>query len=472
MGPLETLYTQFVFFVSNMTWLGVIDLVLVTVAFYLMLTLLRQSSAGFLLREIVGLVVGVFILTAILPLPVFDWLLRGFLLALLVATPIVFQAQIRQFLSRIGRSSGISVVARRDLADTLIPEIVDATENMALSRTGALIVIEGNDPLDEIAQSGIGFGGQVTSELLRSVFFDGTPLHDGAVIIRGRKILAAGCVLPLSRQELLAEKRLGTRHRAAVGLSEVADSLVVVVSEETGHIGVAQGGRLNRPVDILQLNDELHDFFEPADRKEAAPSLWSGFRRLARFVWQSSIPDGPRSFVSSIGLLLMAGALTLVLWTFVLEQTNALELARVEGVPLRIEGQPANTRLIPPPPQTVSVLVRTPTDILPTLSTSSFQAFIVIEDDAPGVYRLPIEVESGVDQVLIVSPEPQTLDVQMVPVISATFPVKIHIPDIDQLSAAYEVVGTATTRPETVQIFGPATQVEKVAAIQTVVFGG
>jgi diadenylate cyclase len=469
MGPLESLYTQLVFFISNLTWLSVVDLILVTGAFYLMLTLLRQSSAGFLLREVVGLVVGLFIITTILPLPVFDWLLRGFLLALLVATPIVFQAQIRQFLGRVSRSTGISAAARRDLAETLVPEIVHAAENMASSRTGALIAIEGNDPLDEVAQSGIGSGGRITSELLQSIFFVGTPLHDGAVIVRGNQIMAAGCVLPLSQQDLLAEKRLGTRHRAAVGLSEVSDGLVIVVSEETGQIGVAQSGQLERPVSAAQLRDILQDFFEPTNAKQTAPSLWTAVRQMVQYLWQSSIPDGPRSFISNIGLLLMAAALTFVLWTFVLEQTNALELVRVEGIPLRVEGQPANTSLIPMPPKTVSVIVQTPTDVLPTLSASSFQAVMIIEDNKPGVYRLPVEIESGVGQVLIVAAEPQTIDFQMVPVISATFPVEVQIPDLEQLSAAYEVVGAATTRPETVQVLGPAPQVEKVTAIRMLV---
>lgn len=467
MNGLQSFYAQFVFFFSRLTWVDAIDLLLVTGAFYLILSLLRQSSAVYLLREVVALVVGLFMITTLLPLPVFDWLVRAFLLAILVATPIVFQAQIRQFLSRVSRTAGIARAARQSAAEDVIPEIVHAAENMAATRTGALIVLEGNDPLDDISQSGIASEGRVSSELLQSIFHPGTPLHDGAVIIRTDRVLAAGCVLPLTQQLLPAEKRLGTRHKAAVGLSEVSDAQVVIVSEETGQIGVAQNGRLDRPLSSAELRDRLLDFYVPsAEGPKPSFSLWSVFKQLVKLAWSATAFNNPRQLLSNLGLLLMALVLTVVVWSFVIEQTDAIEVARVEGIPLRVEGMPPNTKLIPPPPTTVSAIIQTPKDVLPTLSSRSFQAVAQITDHASGLVRLPINVQSSVDQVLVVSVEPQGLDLEITPIISRTVPVQVSIPDPQSLSPAYELVGTPTAAPATAQVVGPEPLVKSVEQAQ------
>ncbi|GAB4430252.1 MAG: hypothetical protein Kow0031_11060 [Anaerolineae bacterium] len=469
MSSLASFYNQLLFFLSTLTWVGLIDLALVTAAFYLILSLLRRSTAAFLLREVVILVVGLFFITTILPLPVFDWLVRAFLLAVLVATPIVFQAQIRQFLSQISRTAGIARAARQDAAETVIPEIVHATENMAATQTGALIVCEGLDPLDEIAHSGINTAGRVTSELLQSIFYEGTPLHDGAVIIRADRLLAAACVLPLTQQPLQAEKRLGTRHRAAVGMSETSDALVVVVSEETGLVGVAQNGQLNRPLNSAELRDRLQDFFEPAQRSLATPSLWSILKSVTSYAWHSTVPNSPRQFISNAGLLLMSFALTVVVWTFVLQQTNAIELARIEGIPLRVEGQPPNTRLIPAPPTSVSAIIQAPKELIPTLGAQSFQAVVEIENQNPGVYRLPVKVVSGVNQVMVVSAEPETIDVELARIIEQVMPVEVYTPDLENMSPAYEMVGTPSASPDTVQVLGPEPLINTIEVVRATV---
>ncbi len=467
MDALQSYYAQLVFLFSNLTWTGVIDLLLVTLAFYLVLSLLRRSSAAFLLREVVAVVVGLFIITTLLPLPVFDWLVRAFLLAILVATPIIFQAQIRQFLSRVSRSAGIGRAARQSAAESVIPEIVHAAENMSATRTGALIVLEGNDPLDDILQSGISSEGRVTSELLQSIFYPGTPLHDGAVIIRTDRVQSAGCVLPLTQQFLQAEKRLGTRHRAAVGLSEISDALIVLVSEETGHIGIAQNGQLERPLNSAELRDRLQDFYAPTMNNHTTTlSLLTLAKELARHSWRSAAVTSPGQMFSNLGVLLMSLALTFVVWSFVLEQTNAIELVRVEGIPLRVENMPPNTKLIPPPPTAVSAIIQTPKDVLPTLSASSFQAVIHIDSQKPGLYRLPVEIVSGVKQVRVVSAEPQAIDLELTPIISRTVPVNVNIPDPQNLSPAYELVGTPAATPASVQVLGPEPLVNTVSAVQ------
>jgi len=467
MNSLQSLYVQFMFYFSNLTWVRLIDLALVMAAFYLVLSLLRNSSAAYLLREVVAAVVGLFILTTLLPLPVFDWLMRAFLLAILVATPIVFQAQLRQILSRISRTAGIARVARQGVAESVIPEIVHAAENMSAKQTGALIALENNDSLDEFIESGVNSEGRVSSELLQSIFYPGTPLHDGAVIIRTNRVQAAGCVLPLSQQALLAEKRLGTRHRAAVGLSEIADALVVLVSEETGQIGVAQHGQLDRPLNSAELRDRLLDFYAPVlQQRPVTVSLWAVFKRLTRYAWKSVALTSPQQVVSNVGLLLMSLVLTLVVWSFVLEQTNAIEVARVEGIPLQVVNVPPNTKIMPTPPTTVSAIIQTSKEMLPTLSSQSFQAVIDLKDQGPGLYRLPVEVVSSVNQVLVVSAKPQVFDLTVTPIISKTVPVVVHIPDAQNISPAYELVGTPVAAPSTAQVVGPASLVETVGQVQ------
>ncbi|HRV90609.1 MAG TPA: diadenylate cyclase CdaA [Anaerolineae bacterium] len=467
MDSLQSLYNQTVFLLSNLTWFGMIDLALVTAAFYLILSLIRRSAIGYMMREILLLGLALFVLTTLLPLPVFDWLVRGILVATLVATPIIFQAQLRRFLERVGRTSGLAQAVRESAAERVIPELTHAVENMVDSKTGALIVLEGNDSLEEIVKTGVSFGGRVTSEVLESIFYNGTPLHDGAILVQGDKITAAACVLPLTDHLPPAEKRLGTRHRAAVGISETSDALVIVVSEETGQLGVAQQGHLHRPLSSLELREKLLDFYGSSTSPTKPLSLWSLLSNLVGQIWYPNSGFSFRKLFSDLGLLVVAVLLSLVVWSFVIEQTNPFQLARVEGIALRIENQPPNTRIIPPPPETVSAVIQTTTDLLPTLRPGTFQATATLARTTPGLYRVPIEVKSSVNQVLVVSVEPQALDLELAPIISRTVPIMVTIPDQQNLPTAYELVGVPTAVPGEVQIVGPAPIVEKVEQVET-----
>lgn len=464
MDSLASLYNQTVFIFSSLTWLGIIDLLLVTGAFYFLLSLVQRSSAAYL-RDILVLGLALFVLTTLLPLPVFDWLVRGLLVTMLVATPIIFQAQLRRFIERAGRSVGIARAVRQGEAEKVLPEIVHAVENMAANRTGALIVLEGSDSLEEIAKSGVSSNGRVTSEWLQSIFYPGTPLHDGAVIIRTDRIIAAGCVLPLTGQSLPADKRLGTRHRAAVGLSEMGDGLVIIVSEETGFIALARQGYLQRPLTSAELRDELLDFYDPAENQRSI-SLWSLVGQIGREFWRSLSPANPRQLFSNIGLLSVALLLALVVWSFVIEQTNTIRRVRVENIPLRIENIPPDAKLIPTPPSSVSAVIQTTEDLLPTLSSRSFQAVVSLPAPTPGVYRLPVRVNSAPPQVLILSSDPPALDLELTPIISRTLAVTIDVPDQESLSAAYELVAPPVVVPEQVQLTGPEPQIEQIRQVQ------
>lgn len=444
MGSFQELSNQVIFLISKLTWFGMIDLLLVTAAFYFLLSLVRRSAAAYLMREVLLLGLILFVLTTLLPLPVFDWLVRGILVVMLIATPVIFQAQLRRFFERIGRASGIGRAVGQNAVEKALPELLHAVERMAASRTGALIVLEGNDSLEEVTKSGIPFGGRVTRELLQSIFYSGTPLHDGAVIIRTDRVIAAGCVLPLSQQSLRADKRLGTRHRAAVGITENSDALAVVVSEETGQVSIAYQGLLRRPVSSLELREKLVEFFDPSTVLAQPISLWGLVGQMWRQFWHPSSLFRPGHLLSNIGLIFISLLLTIIVWSFVVEQTNPFRRVRVDDIALRIENVPDEVKLIPAPPTTVSAVVQTTDDVLPSLGPGSFQAVVSLEDSSPGLYRLPIEVNSGEAQVLVLGVDPPALDFELAPVISRTLPVLVTVLDQQNLSAAYELVGSPT----------------------------
>ena len=469
MNLLETIYYQVIFLLSTLTWFGVLDLLLVTAVFYLVLSLIRRSTGGHLMREAIILVGTLLIITTLLPLPVFDWLVRGLLVALLITTPIIFQVPLRRFFERVGYAAGIGKSTPQTAIEYAVPQIVHAVENMASTKTGALIVLESNKFLDNIIQTGVSLGGRATSELLQSIFYSGTPLHDGAVILRGDKVVAAGCVLPLTEQNLNADKRLGTRHRAAVGMSEQTDALVIVVSEETGQISAAQFGQLDRPLDTVQLREKLFDFYNPQEQKTTRVSMWKLLKKGVGALWSPAVFKDSRQLIGNVGMLLVSLLLAMVVWSFVIQQADLIAVARVDGIPLRVEDVPPNVKLIPAPPTTVSAIIQTTRDILPTLSTSGFQATAELENTTPGLQRLSIQVESGIREVQVLTIEPAALDVEVAPVISKTMPIVIIVPEEQGLSAAYEMVREPTSNPTEVQINGPAPLVNQVDIAQTTV---
>ena len=246
---------------SQVTWTSIIDIMLVALIFYAVLRLFQGTQAVSLLRGI--LVVVLVALLAASRFTAFNWLVRKSLPVILVAIPVIFQPEIRRALERLGRTTPLlSRGAREAGAQQVIYEITRAVETLSREHIGALIILEGDTGLEEHIESGQRVDGLVSSRLLETLFFPGTALHDGAVIIRGEHIIAAACVLPLTAREL-ADAALGTRHRAAVGITEQNDALAIVVSEETGIISVARNGRLARRLDIQRLRRVLQAFHRP-----------------------------------------------------------------------------------------------------------------------------------------------------------------------------------------------------------------
>lgn len=253
----------------NFSWQQiVIDIALVAIIFYFIFSLIKGSRA---VHVLIGLsIIGaLFILSKALQLVALGWLLDRFLTVVLVAIPIIFQKELRLGLERLGHTK-IFLNQRERRIDRMILNIIDACNVMARERTGALIVIQHTTPLKEYVDTGIEMGAKVSKELLLSIFMPKSPLHDGAAIIANEKIQAASCILPHSFEQTASG--LGTRHKAALGLSESTDASVIVVSEERGTIAFAQNGKMERNLDAAQLRSYLNQALQPAKKKKPRKS--------------------------------------------------------------------------------------------------------------------------------------------------------------------------------------------------------
>ncbi len=472
-----TLLDELTFRLANLTWWEALDLLLVTIFFYTLLRLLRRSRVSLLLRGQLILVILLFTALILLPLPTFDWILFGLLLTVLIATPLIFQPELRRFLERIGRNAGFNRQVRQTATEAMLPRLVRAVESMATSHTGALIALEGKRALQEVVETGVMVDGQVTSELLQAIFYPENPLHDGAVVLREDRVVAASCVLPLTERPLTSRRRLGTRHRAAVGLSEHSDALVIVVSEEIGTISVARHGELIRPLDGAKLREQLYDFCVsgPTDRptpsfKSLGQQLWSYF--LGWFS-RSKSSQPARNFygtlLSRIAFILLSFLLALMVWLFIAERTNPARQILVEGIGLRVESVPDGMAVVNSLPKTVSAIVHATDNVLPNLRPSSFQATISLANLPPGLHSVPVGVQTGTPQVLVVSVDPALVDVELAPLITKTMAVTVKISDPESLSAAYHIVGQPQVNPEQVVVRGPLPLVEAVSRVQTIV---
>lgn len=224
---------------------SLIDITIVAVALYWVLTLISGTSAATLVRGILILLTLTIALSNLLQLTMLQWLLRYSLPAMLVAVPVLFAPELRRALEQLGRAGQLIPGREPLLPSNRVGDAVStAAQRLAERRWGALIVIERGTALGEYAESGIPIDGIVTVDLLLSIFYPNSPLHDGAVIVRGDRVVAAGVVLPLAQSASL--EHMGTRHRAAIGITERSNAIAVVVSEETGSISIANAGRMVR----------------------------------------------------------------------------------------------------------------------------------------------------------------------------------------------------------------------------------
>ena len=248
--------------------IGVIDVIQVLLLAFLVyrLILWMKNTRSYTLLRGILLIIAFVVLANVFNMEVIVWLLQNVGVVAITAVIIIFQPELRRMLERVGQSNFMSSILsvnragdeNKRFSDHTLNELVRACYEMSEERTGALIVLEKDIPLEEYEKTGIPIDAVVSSQLLVNIFEHNTPLHDGAVLIRNDRIAAATCYLPLSDNMDLS-KKLGTRHRAGVGISEVSDSLTIIVSEETGHVSYTQNGRIYNSVTPSELRETLLD---------------------------------------------------------------------------------------------------------------------------------------------------------------------------------------------------------------------
>lgn len=261
----------------------VIEIIIIAYLIYKIIGWFRGSKAGMIIKGI-AVLLGFTFLASVFQFDTILWLLQNSLTFGITAALIIFQPELRRALEELGRGNIFATFFNFDSAvkeelfdEQVITEIGRAAAEMSKAKTGALIVIEKGISLQEFEKTGILVDGRVSSQLLINIFEHNTPLHDGAVIIRGNRIVSATCYLPLTASQDLS-KELGTRHRAAVGISEVTDSYTIVVSEETGAISLAHDRRLIRNLTVDDVKDILLRAYAPKETEKAKIKLWKGLR--------------------------------------------------------------------------------------------------------------------------------------------------------------------------------------------------
>jgi len=263
--------------IDNLTPNAIIDILLVGLLFFGLSFFIRGTQGVALLRGVVFVLVGMIVVSSVFQLTALSWLLNNSLLVLLVAIPVIFQPELRRGLERLGRA-GILLTTRQPSETRrtkMIDDICQAAERLSERRHGALIVLERNSSLQEYIRTGITLDSEVSPQLLLTIFWPKTELHDGAAIVdTNGRIASAACVLPLSATRNLPNRKLGTRHRAALGMSEVSDAICVVVSEETGRISITDGGRMIPRLDAKRLKTILNALYGADSRATSTPLTW------------------------------------------------------------------------------------------------------------------------------------------------------------------------------------------------------
>lgn len=248
---------------ANIQFTDVLDIAIVAFVIYKVMEFIKETRAQQLVKGLLVLVLATF-LSGEFQLYTLNWILRGTMTIGVIALVIIFQPELRRGLEYVGRQklplkTTLGEVGK-EKAKHIANQIAKAIDVFSDKKIGALMVFEREVALKEVSETGTLLDADISTELLGNIFYEGSPLHDGAVIIRGARIYSAGCVLPLTQNKELS-KELGTRHRAALGITEHSDALALVVSEETGIISIAVDGKLSRFLDVKSVEKELLQFY-------------------------------------------------------------------------------------------------------------------------------------------------------------------------------------------------------------------
>ena len=253
---------------SNFRPEDALDIAIVSYIVYKMIGFIRETRAMQLIRGLVIIIVAFFV-SDIFNLYLLNWLLKSLFTMGLFAVVVLFQPELRRALEQVGRKNLMNTNSFRNIdknkAVETVDSLVSAIDDFSATRTGALIAIERETMLNDIIETGVVVDAEISIRLLGNLFYEGSPLHDGGVIIRGARIHAASCVFPLTEKKNIG-RNLGTRHRAGVGLSEVCDALIIIVSEETVVVSIAEDGKIRRFVDLKTIEKMLLNMYLPSER--------------------------------------------------------------------------------------------------------------------------------------------------------------------------------------------------------------
>lgn len=268
---------------KNIRWTDIVEMLIITFLIYHILVWIKNTRAWSLLKGLIVIVVFIFV-AVVFEMTTILWIVENALPTAIIAVVVILQPELRKALEELGRKNIITSIIPFEavrtteeglFSDRTINEIAKACVEMGRVKTGALIVVEQNQSLAEYERTGIDVDAILTSQLIINIFEHNTPLHDGAVIVRGNRITSATCYLPLSDNMALS-KDLGTRHRAGVGISEATDSMTIIVSEETGKISVAYGGNLERNLDGETLKERLRTIQNKPEEESKKRIMWKG----------------------------------------------------------------------------------------------------------------------------------------------------------------------------------------------------
>jgi diadenylate cyclase len=444
-NSLISLAQQLSYLYDHITVAQVVDISLVALVFFVAFQALYQTRALQMLR---GVIIAAILgggLVILMPLATLGWLVRIVLIGGAIAMPILFQDELRWALVGLGQF-GRKRLYSSDY-ERFKHTLISALSRIASRNEGALIVLEGQTHLEEIIATGIRLqAAVVTPELLETIFFPNTPMHDGAVVLRGDRLAAASCILPV-QTESTGERHLGMRHRAALGLtSKVPDALVLVVSEETGRFSVGFGGKLYFNLALGELEHWLDTFGSQPEEN-------------VRLRWRWLRGGGLRSTLTN---MLIAILLAVIAWLVVIYQTNPPGQAVIQGVPLQVSGPPAGMALMSSLPETVNVELQSTRDRIGTLNTSSLRAELNLMGLPAGVHSVPVKVSVAYPQAQVLSVIPPSLDVTLEQELRREITPTVMIVDLNLMPPGY-VVGEPAVAPGSLSLSGPRSLVERVA---------
>src|SRR5919106_141278 len=417
---------------------NVFDILVVALIIYWLLWVAQGTRATQLIRGIVTLLAVVFIVGTTFQLTALNWVLAQTWPVLLISLPVIFQPEIRRALEQLGQTRSWMPQLRPrtdDQADRTVGELVKAATQLARHRYGALIVLERETGLQNYVERGVPIDGLLTRQLLINLFYPNSPLHDGAAVVRDGRIVAASVVLPLS-DNTAATSQLGTRHRAALGITEQSDAIAVVVSEETGQISIAQNGQLIRNLDAERLDEQLRDMLK-LGRGLTGPSGDAVFRAAASI------------------------ALAFLLWAWVTTQRDPPEPRVFADLTLQAPTLPEPLQIAGELPS-VTVEVIGPRSVVDRLSRAGLRPSLDLSEvTGPGNYQAAVEVElPPAARVDLVTPARVAL------VVDETTSRTMHLEVVPaQIDDPTRRIGEIVPEVSEVTVSGPKRLVDNVAQV-------